>query len=209
MIVKNTPDHPLDDVSCKAATGKSYADWFALLDSVDALKKGRRESVHVLYNTMGNNNNVDGWWATTIYVAYEAHKGIVKKDGHAEGYTICVTKSIGAPVSKTYGVWTSAQGFAELFGDGGTQELVEGGSIRCKGGCKGAFKRIRPDKDLRFTWEHPGCTMPMVVDVTFEDNKGKTMMNVMTSRIQTRGEADGLRDAWAGALAKLKVLAET
>ena len=62
---------------------------------------------------------------------------------------------------------------------------------------------------MRFTWEHLGSTAPMTVDVMFQDNKGKTLMNVMTSRIQTREEADGLRDAWAGALSKLKALAET
>lgn len=70
------------------------------------------------------------------------------------------------------------------------------------------FARIRPNKDLRFTWEHPGVSAPMTVDVMFQDNKGKTLMNVMTSRIQTRPEADGLRDAWGEALNRLKAIVE-
>ena len=36
----------------------------------------------------------------------------------------------------------------------------------------------------------------MRVDVQFQDNNGKCLMNVMTSRIQTRPESDGLRNAW-------------
>jgi hypothetical protein len=48
----------------------------------------------------------------------------------------------------------------------------------------------------------------MTVDVMFQDNKGKCLMNVMTSRIQTRGESDGLRNAWGEALSRLKALAE-
>ena len=45
-------------------------------------------------------------------------------------------------------------------------------------------------------------------DVMFQDNKGKTLMNVMPSRVQTRDEADGLREAWGEALDKLKVICE-
>ncbi len=92
-----------------------------------------------------------------------------------------------------------------MFGVNGTQTLEVGGAIA----CKGTFIRIRPNKDLRFTWEHKGCTAPMRVDVQFQDNKGKCLMNVMTSRIQTRPEADGLRNAWAEALARLKSLCES
>jgi uncharacterized protein YndB with AHSA1/START domain len=205
MQVTNKPDFPVNDDVCKAATGKTFGEWFAFLDSIDGLKLGRRESANRIYSTIGG---TDAWWPTTIYVQYEGRHGVVKKDGLSEGYTICCTKTIGAPVEKTYAAWTDPKGFASFFCDTGKQELVEGGAIACSCGCKGSFSRIRENKDLRFTWEHPGATAPMMVDVQFQDNKGKTLMNVMTSRIQTREEADGLRDAWAGALNKLKALAE-
>lgn len=204
MKVSNKSDHVIDDASCKAATGKTLKEWFAELDKMEGLKIGRREAINHIYASC----NKDAWWPTTIYVEYEKHHGILKKDGMSEGYTICVTKTISAPVSKTYSVWSDSKKFDEIFGDSPKQELKEGGTLSCSSGCKATFTRVRPDKDLRFTWEHPGCTAPMTVDVQFQDNKGKTLMNVMTSRIQTRGEADGLRDAWANALNMLKALSE-
>lgn len=204
MVVENKADFEFNDATCKAKTGKSLKEWYAELDSIGALEKGRRESVQHIYATVP-----DVWWSVTLYVEYEKQKGVVKKDGMPEGYSICVTKTIAAPVEKTYAAWTDPKLFAEMFGDAGKQVLSEGGSIECKGGCKGIFSRIRPNKDLRFTWEHPGCTAPMTVDVQFQDNKGRTLMNVMTSRIQTRGEADGLRDAWTAALNRLKAQAES
>lgn len=76
----------------------------------------------------------------------------------------------------------------------------------CKGGITATFTRVRPNKDLRLTWQHTGITAPIQVGVKFQDNKGKTLMNVMPSRIQTRGEADGLRDAWGEALNRLKAI---
>lgn len=205
MKVTNAPDFPVTDDACKAATGKTLQDWFKELDAIDGLKKGRRDSVQHIYVQAGLK---DPWWPTTIYVAYEAHKGVVKKDGFAEGYTICCTKNIGAPVAKVYETWTDPAKFKEMFGDNGRQHVEEGGTLECDSGCRATFTRVRPEKDLRFTWEHPGSTMPMQVDVQFQDNKGKCLMNVMTSRIQTRDEADGLRNAWGEALVRLKALAE-
>jgi len=58
-----------------------------------------------------------------------------------------------------------------MFGDGGKQAVREGGEISCQEGCKGTFTRARADKDIRFAWEHPGCTAPMQVDVQFQDAK--------------------------------------
>jgi len=205
MKVENKPDFTVDDAECKKATGKTLKEWFAFLDGIDGLKIGRRESVRQMYSE----STKDVWWPTTIYVEYERHNGIVKKDGLNEGYSICATKTISAPVERTYSVWTDPHSFAEFFGDDGKQAVAEGGKIECKSGCSGVFTRVRPNKDLRFQWEHPGCTAPMVVDVQFQDANGKTLMNVMTSRIQTRGEADGLRAAWGEALNRLKKLAES
>jgi uncharacterized protein YndB with AHSA1/START domain len=203
MKVENRPDHPYTDDACREATGKTISQWYAEFDSMDALKLGRREIVNKIYVA-----HKDIWWATTLFVEYEKAKGVTKKDGLFEGYTICVTKSIGAPVSKTYGVWTDQKHFAKMFGDGATQTVAEGGSIQCAGGCQGQFSRVRADKDLRFSWTHPGCTAPMIVDVQFQDNNGKTLVNVMTSRIQTRPEADGLRNSWSEALTRLKAMSE-
>jgi uncharacterized protein YndB with AHSA1/START domain len=200
--VTNKPDFPVTDAACKEATGRTFAEWFAFLDQQDGLKIGRRESILKMYG-----EKQDPWWPTTIYIAYEKHHGVVKKDGSPEGYTICVTKNINAPVDKVYSVWNNR--LAEWFEDEATQDLVEGGQLTCKGGTKATFTRIRENKDLRMTWEHPGCTGPMTLDVQFQDNKGKTLMNAMTSRVQTREETDGLRAAWAGALNRLKALAES
>ena len=173
MKVVNKPDFPVTDAACKKATGKSLKQWFKELHGMDGLKKGRRTCTQHIYT-----KELGAWWPTTIYVEYESHHRVTKKDGLAEGYSICATKSISAPVAKVYKAWTNAAKFAEMFGDGGKQSVKLDGAISCKSGCQGTFTRIRPDKDLRFTWEHKGCTARMQVDVQFQDNKGKCLMNV-------------------------------
>jgi uncharacterized protein YndB with AHSA1/START domain len=203
MKIVNKPDFPVNDAECKKATGKSLTEWFKELDGIEGLKQGRRSSVQHIYST-----TKDAWWPTTIYVEYERHHGVVKKDGLAEGYSICATKTINAPVNRVYRAWTDPKTFAELFGDDAKQDVREGGAITCTAGTKATFTRVRPDKDLRFTWEHKGSTAPIQIDVMFQDNKGKTLMNVMPSRVQTRDEADGLRAAWGEMLTRLKAVCE-
>ena len=204
MKIDNTPDFPVTDAVCKQATGKTLKDWFKELDRMDAIAKGRRETVQYIYGI-----KADPWWPTTIYVEYEKHKGVTKKDGRPEGYTICATKTINAPVEKVYKTWTDPRKFSEMFGDSPKQEVKEGGSLTCRAGTKATFTRVRPNKDLRFMWEHEGITMPVQIDVQFQDSKGKTLMNVMPSRVQTRAEADGLRRAWGEALSRLKTMCES
>lgn len=203
MQIENKPDFPVTDEACKAATGRTLKEWFKELDKIDGVKQGRRASVQHMYSI-----KADPWWPTTVYVEYERHKGVVKKDGLAEGYTICATKTINAPVEKVYKAWTDPKTFAQVFGDDAKQDVKEGGMLTCQAGTKATFTRVRPNKDLRFTWEHKGITAPVTVDVQFQDNKGKCLMNVMPSRVQTRDEADGLRRAWGEMLTKLKAVCE-
>lgn len=203
MKISNKPDFPVTDEACKAATGKTLKEWFKELDKMDGLKIGRRAATQHIYGV-----KADPWWPTTIYVEYERHHGVTKKDGLAEGYTICATKTIKAPVEKVYKAWTDAKKFGEVFGDDPEQDVKEGGVLTCKAGTKATYTRVRPSKDLRFTWEHKSITAPITIDVQFQDNKGNCLMNVMPSRVQTRDEADGLRNAWSDALNKLKAICE-
>ena len=134
MKVENKPDFPVTDDACKKATGKTLKQWFKELDKIDGLKIGRSRRHPKDLETAN-----DFWWATTIYVEYESHHGVKKKDGLAEGYSICATKTIKAPVEAVYKAWADPAKFAKMFGDSGKQTVKEGGGISCKSGCKGVF----------------------------------------------------------------------
>jgi uncharacterized protein YndB with AHSA1/START domain len=199
------PDFPLTDKSCREATGKTLKEWFALLDERNALKLGRRDTNVLLRDEF----SVPDWWCVTIAVEYEIHKEQRKKDGYYEGYFICSTKALNAPVDDVYVAWTDNAKLSTWFGNNSTAKVVDGGSFGNADGDKGSYLRVRPGKDLRFTWEHADFSPGSIVDVVFQDKgKGKTGMLVNHSRIQSKAEADGLRAAWGEALARLKELLE-
>jgi len=199
------PDFPLSEKSCREVTGKSLAQWFALLDQRNALKLGRRDTNVMLRDEF----SLPEWWCGTIAVEYEMHKDIRKKDGFYEGYFICSTKTLNSPVADVYRAWTDNTILSQWFGSKSTATVADGGSFGNADGDKGTYLRVRADKDLRFTWEHADFSPGSIVDVVFQDKgKGKTGLLVNHSRIQSKAEADGLRASWSDALARLKQVLE-
>jgi uncharacterized protein YndB with AHSA1/START domain len=123
---------------------------------------------------------------------------------------ICVTKTITAPADKAYAAWATSEGLNQWFSTENQAEVADGGRYSNANGDTGVFKRVRKNKDLRFTWENPVHTSPTLVDVVFQDKgKGKTGVMITHDRIQKREEADGLREGWAQALDRLKAVLES
>jgi uncharacterized protein YndB with AHSA1/START domain len=197
-------DYPVTNEGAKAATGKTLDQWFAELDQVDGLKLGRRE-----INNRLAAQQVDFWWCTTIAVEYERRHDVRKKDGLYEGYFVCATKTIAAPPAEVFKAWSNGAELSKWFGKGTKADVKDGGSFQNQDGDKGTFLRVRPDKDIRMSFENAGLSAPTQVDVQFQDKgKGKTGLLVNHTRIQTRAEADGLRAAWGQTLDQLKARCE-
>jgi uncharacterized protein YndB with AHSA1/START domain len=197
-------DQPVTNAAAKTATGKTLDQWFAELDRLDGLKQGRRA-----INNLLNERKVDPWWCATVAIEYEKHHDVRKKDGLHEGYFICSTKTIAAPVADVFGAWAEGDMLSRWFGNSTKANVEDGGTYNNKDGDQGKFLRVRKNKDLRLSFENPAFSAPSLIDVQFQDKgKGKTGLLVNHSRIQTRAEADGLRLAWAEALDRLKAVCE-
>src|SRR5688572_33388377 len=105
-------DHPVTNEAAKAVTGKTLDQWYAELDEAYGLKLGRREINNRLYA-----EKLDPWWCATIAVEYEKHHDVRKKDGLFEGYFVCATKTIAAPVAEVYKSWSNGAELSKWFGE--------------------------------------------------------------------------------------------
>ncbi|MBX3119451.1 MAG: SRPBCC domain-containing protein [Fimbriimonadaceae bacterium] len=203
MKVEIKSQNPITDEACKAATGKTMQEWYAEIEAKGLESQGRREINNYLYADC----KVEAWWAGTLSVSYEEHKGKKEKDGRLKGYFICSTKTINAPVDAVYKAWTDSSLLGKWIGSGAKVDPKEGGSLDDGDGNKGTFKRVRENKDLRFSWHTAGGDESLV-DVVLTDKGGKTGLLVNHDRIQTRAEADGIREAWSTSLTTLKDILE-
>lgn len=198
MYIEFAPDFPVDDTSCKAATGKTFAEWAAVIDE-EGLGGKRRDTIQLIYDRTGRGKDV--WWPTTIWVEYERRRGIVKKDGRAEGYNICCTKSFKLTPEDLFEAFATEEAMASWV-TGWRGAIAEGAPFEVAG-CTGTVGRIRSAKDIRMTWNSPGFE-PTEIEIQFVRTGEKTTVNVYHKRIQTRAEADGLRRAWGEALDRLR-----
>lgn len=200
----NTP--PQTDAAIKKDTGKSFKEWFAILDAAGGPALGRRALSQLV---VIEPKAMLVLWGPSINFEYEKHHGIVEKDGRPKGYTICVTKSIAATPVQVYAVAADGKTWKHWFGTNAKADVKEGGKYSCDDGDQGVFKRVRQDKDLRMTVENPRHAGIDPYDIVFQPApKDKCMLMVTINRIQSREIADELRDSWTVAFDKLKGLAE-
>ena len=104
-IVKKTETAPalaakagMSDESVRKATGKTWAAWVKLLDSVNAAEKPHREIVKHVSST-----GTPGWWSQMVTVGYERIRGLrdrgQRRDG---GYEATKSRTFAVPVSKLF-----------------------------------------------------------------------------------------------------------
>ena len=201
MKIELKPDFLVTEENCQEATGKTISEWIEEVNAQGANLKGRREAINWMYDSI---NRKDVWWPTTIWVEKERREGTVKKDGLAEGFNICATKMVAAPIERVFAAFATP-GPAAWF-DG---KVESDHSLTSAQGHTGKATRVRQDKDLRYVWQTAGIENPTELDVMFAEKNGKTGITLSHSRIQTREEADGVRAAWGEALNRLKAELES
>jgi len=207
-VKPNKPDTPPQtDAAIKKDTGKSFKEWFAILDAAGGPSLGRRElSLHF---SKIEPKAMLVKWGPSINFEYEKKHGVVEKDGRPKGYTICITKSIAAPPAAVYAVVEDGKSWKKWFGTNAKADVKEGGRYSCDDGDQGTFTRVRKDKDLRMTVENPRHAGVDPYDIVFQSApKEKTTLMVTINRIQSRELADELRDSWTVAFDQLKALVE-
>lgn len=195
MKVDYKPQNEVSSSTAKDATGRTLEEWYADLDASGGPSQGRRVMTQYLFQQM----KVDAWWATTIVVEYEKARKVQEKDGSPKGYNICVTKALTAP----------PEAVLDQFADGSWwlckgAKVAEGAAFDAGDGHKGVFKKVTPGKVIRFIWTGPNHHSAELVEIKCTVTAGKTSVLISHDRLQTRAAADGMRDAWAAVLNRLK-----
>jgi len=200
MKVTYRAQNPVSAQAVRKATGKSWEEWFTLIDKFGGAAKGRKAINELLYNK----NKVDPWWTTTIVVEYERARKVAEKDGHPKGYTICATKAIQAKPQHLFDAFAKPAALSRWFGAGTKLDFREGGAFSNADGNRGTLKKINPGKALRFTWEGERHAPVETVEVKFQPSGAKCTVMITHDRLQDRDTADGMRAAWGAALDTLK-----
>src|SRR5262245_8370585 len=122
----------MSDRAVQARTGRTWAEWVAVLDAIDAAKLQHGEIASHLYEKLG----VDGWWAQMVTVGYERIRGLRDKgQRRGGGYEINKSKTYPVPVRRMFEAVSTPRGRKAWLPERGI-----------------AVRKATPDKTLRMTW---------------------------------------------------------
>ena len=88
----------VSDASVQKATGKSWDEWFALLDAWHGTTHNHTEIARHVSETYG----IDGWWAQSVTVGYERARGMRALHERPDGFSMNASKTFPVPVERLF-----------------------------------------------------------------------------------------------------------
>lgn len=170
-------------VGLRRASGRGYAEWFAVLDDWGAADRPYREIAAWLTGEHG----LSAWWAQKLIVEYQQARGVRQPGARPDGtFAAGASKTIAASVERIAAAWTDAD-------------------VRSRWlpGLSLSVRTSQPGRSIRFD-VGDGTRL----NVTLGDADEKTSVAVEQERLPDAAAAETARAAWRQRLSALKGLVE-
>ncbi len=158
-------------------TGKSWDDWFDVLESAGAATLDQRGVIAILAQKHG----IGPWWQQMIAVGYESLRGKSDKPVAADGFRINSSCTLDAPLPRVFRLWNDAGERARWLAD---DRFVVRGTT---------------DTVIRARWGKGSSQ----VAVSFSEKSGRTEVSVEHLQIESQGAADQMKAYWSKKLGLL------
>jgi uncharacterized protein YndB with AHSA1/START domain len=169
----------------RARTGRTWAEWFAVLDRAGAKKMTHQQIVAYLHGQHG----VGSWWQQMVTVGYEQARGLREKHETPRGYQVSVSKTFGIPVTRLYRAWKD-----------------KAARLRWLPETALTIRKATPNKSLRITWAKGETN----VEVNFYiKGASKSQVTVQHNKLPSLRQGERMKAYWAGRLAALGRFLET
>jgi hypothetical protein len=113
---------PYSDEVIRPNTGRTWDDWFALLDAWGAAERPHAEIARWVVEEHG----VGGWWAQGVTVAYEQARGL-RAPGQRRGglFEVNASKTVAVPVDRLYEAFADPALRERWLPDAGTADRLK------------------------------------------------------------------------------------
>lgn len=179
-----TPARPagVGDAAVQKATGKTWAEWFNILDAAGGEKMTHQEIVAFLAKM----HKVGPWWQQMVTVGYEQGSGRRAKHEKADGFQISRSKTLAVPVGRAYRAWIDDKIRGRWLGE---EALV--------------IRKATQNKSIRITWSDGKTT---VETMFYPKGADKVQVTVQHNKLPTAAAGERLKKYWGDALGRLEEL---
>jgi uncharacterized protein YndB with AHSA1/START domain len=195
----------ISDRAVQAATGRSWGQWFRILDAIGGTERSHRE----LAAHLADRRDVSPWWSQAIAVRYELERGLREEGQRGATFEVSVTRTIDVPVQEVHAAWTTARHWNRWFTSGARLSARPGGRYATAEGDRGVFLHVQPTR-IAFTWEHPRHCPGTEVEVTLAaQGPARTQVRLTHRQLDGQAAREEMRSGWTWALDSLRSYLET
>ena len=176
----NKTEPRMSDEAVNAKTGKTWKQWFAILDKAGAKKMSHQEIVKYLSGEYA----VGPWWQQMVTATYEQARGLRDLHQKPEGYQISVSRTIKVPIGKLYNAFANDKARNAWLAEEGL-----------------AVRKATANKSMRVTWNDVRTTLEINFYPKGED---KSQVVVQHSKLPNAKASASMKTYWTKALNRLR-----
>ncbi len=180
MPTKRGIEPKIGDVAVQRATGKTWKQWFSVLDRAGSTKKSHKQIVAYLGERHAGLNL---WWRQMVTVAYEQARGMRDLHEKRVGYEISVSRTVPVDVGTVFKAWKDKRYRSRW--------LSEDVTIRTS----------TPNRSMRITWNVDGSALSLNFN---EKTDSKSQIVVQHSKLSDVASAAKMKKFWGQKLDSLK-----
>jgi uncharacterized protein YndB with AHSA1/START domain len=163
----------ISDEKVKAATGRTWVEWFEILDVAGAMKLPHKQIASWLYD----NHLPKGWWCQSIAVAYEKARGLRILGQTADaGFELGAQKTFPLTPTQLWDFAFSPAGLEVWLGKTTDFQLTLKSSYSTEDGTRGEVRTIDSGKRLRMTWQPADWETSSTLQLYFTPTKTGTAL---------------------------------
>ncbi|HEV8383567.1 MAG TPA: hypothetical protein VGQ11_01755 [Candidatus Acidoferrales bacterium] len=174
----------ISDDAVQKATGKNWAQWFAILDKAGAQKLSHSEIVKVL----SARHKCRIWWRQMVTVEYERARGLRAVHETASGFHAGRSITLAVPIGKVFDAWQDFRARRRWLQDPDF-----------------TVRKAQVNKSMRITW---GDGKTNVEAMFYPKGAKKSLVTVDVTKLGTAKDVEKWKSYWGGALGKLKTILE-
>jgi hypothetical protein len=169
----------MSDEAVQRGTGKTWDEWFALLDGWGAMQRAHPE----IARHVADEHGVAGWWAQSVTVGYERARGMRGVHERPDGYSVNASKTFPVPVERLFGAFVD-----EATRDG----WLEPGTLR--------LRTAQSGRSARFDVVANGTRLEVNFTVKGPEKASAALQHV---KLPTRDDVETWRAFWKDRLTTL------
>ena len=170
----------IGDAAVKAKTGRTWREWFAILDEAGATQMDHRQIVAYL----GEHHRIAPWWQQMVTVGYEQERGLRQVHQTPTGYQVSASKTVSVPIGVLFDAWEDPRSRARW---------LPGESL--------SIRKSTPFKSMRVLWSEGATSL----DINFYPRgESKSQVSLSHTKLADAAATSRMKAYWAQRLAALK-----